>query len=142
MSQRLFNQFRLSLEKDVVDLYVRVTFGSSGAPTLDASINKGIVSVTRNSAGKFTFVFGAKNAANGNKLDTYYKLLNVDATADTTGISGVAPAWSQMYLAANSTATLGTSSAQVVLLSGATATDPASGEAVYFQFTFRNSAAL
>lgn len=46
------------LEIDVVTLYANVSIGAAGAPTLNTSPgSKGIASVTRNSAGNYTFVF-------------------------------------------------------------------------------------
>lgn len=57
---RLYNQFRLALEKKIVDLYARVTIGAAGAPTLVASASKGIQSITRNSAGLYTIVLQDK----------------------------------------------------------------------------------
>lgn len=138
MANRLFNQFRLSLEKKVVDIFAHVTFGASGAPTLDKANSKGIVSVTRNSAGKYTFVFGTNSAA----LDTYKKVLMVKHLFDATGNSGTAPASPSMFLIGNSIATAGTASVQVEFNSAGTATDPASGEGVFIQFTFGNSTAF
>lgn len=53
---RLYNQFRLALEKRIVDLYAQVAIGATGAPTLNLSKSKGIASITRNSAGLYTIV--------------------------------------------------------------------------------------
>jgi hypothetical protein len=137
MSNRCMNQFPLTLEKRVIKLFAHITFGASGAPTLDTANSKGIVSVTRISAGKYTFVFGTKTGM----LDTYYKLLGVKHLFDATGNSGTAPASPGMYLTGNAVATVGTSTLQVVFNSAGTATDPASGEGVYLEFTFKDSTA-
>lgn len=139
MANRYFNQFNLALEKSVVNIFARVTFGSTGAPTLVTTNNqsKGVVSVTRNSAGKYTFVFGA----GATKLDTYYKLLMVKHVFDETANSGTAPAAPGMYITGNSIATIGTSSIQIVFNAAGTATDPASTEAVNLHFIFSNSTA-
>lgn len=51
---RLYTQFRLGLEKRVVDLYAVFAVGATGAPTLNAGLSKGIASVARNSAGLYT----------------------------------------------------------------------------------------
>jgi hypothetical protein len=51
---RLYTQFRLGLEKRVVDLYAVFAVGATGAPTLNAGLSKGIASVARNSSGLYT----------------------------------------------------------------------------------------
>lgn len=135
MANRFFNQFGKSLEKEVVHLFAKVTFGSSGAPTLDAVNSKGIVSVTRNSAGIYTFVFGT----NAGSLDTYNKLLMVKHCFDESGNAGTAPTSPSMFIVTNSISTVGTSSVKVEFNSAGTATDPASTEIVYIEFIFRNS---
>lgn len=124
-----------------MDLFARVTFGSTGAPTLVAAQSKGIKSITRNSAGLYTIVFG-NSAALVNPLDTFPKLLMVKHMFDESANSGTAPLAPFMYLVANSTATAGTASAQIVFNNTSqAATDPASTEAVLLQFSFRNSTA-
>lgn len=137
MSNRYFNQFRYSLEKKVVDIFAHVTFGAAGAPTLDTANSKGVVSVTRNAAGKYTFVFGTQ----AGMLDVYNKLLMAKHIFDASGNAGTAPASPSMYLLANNVAVAGTCSLQVEFNSAGTATDPASGEGVYIQFTFKDSTA-
>lgn len=136
MANRFFNQFRLSLEKQVSDIFARVTIGATGAPTIVTAQTKGVVSVTRNSAGVYTFVFGT----NASMLDTYNKLLGVHVTYDATGDSGAAsdaPLWN---VTGNSIATVGTASVQITFRNtSGVATDPSNGEAFWFQFTFRNS---
>ena len=57
---RLFTQFRYGLEKKVVDLYLKAAIGSSGAPTLNADASKGVASIARNSAGKYTITLSNK----------------------------------------------------------------------------------
>lgn len=137
MANRFFTDMAFTLEKDVVCLFAYVTFGSTGAPTLVAAKSKGIVSVTRNSAGVYTFVFGT----NTKSLDTYPRLLMVRHLFDETANSGTAPAAPAMFLTGNSVATGGTASLQVEFNITGTATDPASTEAVFMEFTFTNSTA-
>lgn len=50
MANRNFNR-RQALEKEVKDLYAKVTIGVSGAPTL--TVGYGIASITRTSAGLY-----------------------------------------------------------------------------------------
>lgn len=137
MANRWRNQFVSSLEKVVVDLFAEVTFGASGAPTIVAANTKGFISVTRNSAGTYTFVFGsAPNSINA--LDTYVKFLNAHVIFNS---GSSAPASPGMYVKANSVSTAGTCSIQIVLNAAGTATDPASGEIGYFSFTLGDSTA-
>lgn len=130
---RYLTQFPLTFEKKVVNVFAKVTFGASGAPTLDKANSKGIVSVTRNSAGDYTFVFGTQ----AGMLDTYVKLLGVTHVFKNTS----APASPAMFIKNDSTGTAGTCSMEVVFNSAGTATDPASGEVLLMQFTFGDSTA-
>lgn len=140
MANRYTTQFVNCLQKGVTKIYARVTFGASGAPTIDRSgfQSQGLVSVTRDSQGVFTFVFGTQVGM----LDVYYKLLNVSVLSDTIGAPGV-PAAPLYYLSANAVATPTSCSLQLTFLDADTpaATDPGSGEAAYFEFTFKNSTA-
>lgn len=132
MANRWFNQFQKTLEKEVCALFAKVTFGSTGAPTLSVANSKGIVSVTRNSAGVYTFVFGTSAASK----DTYYKLL----MAKHVFLNATAPASPGMYIVANNVAAAA-ASIQLTFNSAGTATDPGSGEVVFLQFLMGNSSA-
>lgn len=123
----------------MVKVFARVTFGAAGAPTLVTAQSKGVVSVTRNGAGIFTFVFGTQ----AGMLDVYYQLLNAQVLFDTIGAPGV-PAAPLMYLSGNAVATPASCSLQVTFTDADTpaATDPGNGEAAYFEFTFKNSTAV
>lgn len=134
MANRYQYQFSTTMEKKIVNLFAKVTFGATGAPTLDAVNSKGVVSVTRNSAGTYTFVFGTK----AGMLDTYVKLVSLDVIYNS-GAS--APAAPSIYVKANNIATVNTSSLQVVVNAAGTATDPATGEIGYFNFIFGDSTA-
>lgn len=135
MANRYFRQFLNTVEPQVVKLFARVTFGSTGAPTLVAASSKGIKSISRVSAGKYNITLGSSTLA-----ETYNALLNVKHLFDAIGNSGTAPAAPGMYLTANAVTTAGT--LQIVFNSAGTATDPASGEAVYMEITLKNSSAF
>lgn len=138
MANRRFYQFRLARVPDVAEIFAKVTIGGTGAPTLVVAQSVGIKSVTRVSAGKYTFVFG-----DANTLDTYVKLLNIKCLNDTSGASDAIPAAPIMYMTDDSSAVVGTSSIELTFANaaGGAATDPASGEALYLQFVFKNSSA-
>lgn len=97
-----------------------------------------MVSVTRNSTGKYTIVLGTTSSS----LDFYYKLLAVNTTFDATGNSGTAPAAPFVYMTGNAVATPATCSFTLQCTNSAgTATDPASGEAVWLEIILSNSGA-
>ena len=135
MANRWFNQFSKTMEKEVVNLFAHVTFGAAGAPTLVTADSKGIVSITRSSAGKYVLVFGTK----AGMLDTYYKFLAATATFDTI-TPAAPPASPVMYLSGNAISTINVATLTFTFesLAGA-ATDPASGEGVYLHFMLKNS---
>lgn len=131
MANRQFTQFRLSLEKQVVELFAHVTFGSSGAPTLDTATSKGITSITRNSAGLYTIVL----------QDTYVKLLGVDLS-QLSGSSAQAAPFHTVVSQAVSTAATRTVVIQYRAVNNSTATDPASGEQAFVRITVGNTSAF
>jgi hypothetical protein len=138
MANRYYRNQAFTLDPAIVKLFARVTFGAAGAPTLVAAQSKGVVSVTRNSQGVFTFVFGTQ----AGMLDVYNQLKSVNVLFDTIGAPGV-PAAPFYYLSGNSVATAGTCSLQLTFLDADTpaVTDPGNGEAIYVEFTFKNSTA-
>ena len=131
-NRRYRSQFRFSFHKDPVDIFAHVTFGASGAPTLDSANSSGIVSVTRNSAGNFTFVFGTNSQL---AFDTYNYLLMVKHVFNQAS----APAAPGMWVSANSISTVGTASITLQFNAAGVPTDPASGESVLIDFILRNS---
>lgn len=119
-------------------LFAQVTFGSSGAPSLITTNarSKGIVSVTRNGTGEYTFVFGSVGSYT--MLDLYQRLLGVYVTFETG--STTKPAAPLLNVVASNVGTNGTASLQVQLYNDAgTATDPASTETSRWVFTLSQS---
>jgi hypothetical protein len=69
----------------------RISFGATGAPTLDGPSSKGVLGVTRNSAGNYTVQFGVSvNAIN--YVDYYIRMLAIEWVPDVSYIAGAAPA--------------------------------------------------
>lgn len=68
MANRWFSQFYWSLLKYPVKLVAQVAIGAAGAPTLSAARSKGITSITRDAAGRYTLVLN----------DKYQRLLNMN----------------------------------------------------------------
>lgn len=129
MANRQFYQFRYSLEANVVDLFMTVSFGSTGAPTLTANQNKGIASITRTGAGAYTILF----------TDNYARLMGTRHTFNEASNSNTAPASPGMWVTADNSASTTAPGIQVTFNSAGTATDPASGEIVLMQITLKNS---
>ena len=122
-NSRLF-QFRYSYERDLVDVYAKVSFGAAGAPTLQAG--KGILSVSRISAGRFQI----------NLKDNFNKLMFAQDTFQVAA----GPAAPIMYIAADNSSLANSPNIIVQFsTSGGVATDPASGEVVYLEITLRNA---
>jgi hypothetical protein len=140
VANRYTTQFVNCLQKGINKVQLTVSFGASGAPTIDRSgfQSQGVVSVTRNSQGVFTIVFGTQ----AGMLDVYPKLLGVSVVFNTVGSAAV-PAAPIYYVSGNSVSTSGTCSVQLTFLDADTpaVTDPASGEVAYIEFTLKNSTA-
>jgi len=129
MANRFFQQFRYSLEKSLVDLYCNVTVGATGAPTVVTANSKGILSVVRNSAGKYTITL----------QDPYYKFLGCTCTLIGTGGAVAAP---QFFVVSQAVSTAATPTVVVQFENdGGTATDPDSGEEFILHITVGNSSA-
>lgn len=108
-----------------------ITIGASGAPTISPQTSKGIKSITRNSAGDYTVTF----------QDSYQRLLSFNAhTQNATGISGAGQV--NVKTAGTNVTTQGAGTVEFVCSTGGTATDPASGDTLYVNFTLSNSTAI
>jgi hypothetical protein len=124
MANRRLEQFRLSAEKQVVDLYGVITIGATGEPTLTRA--KNIASCTRNSAGQYTIVLD----------DVYNQLIGIDVMFYAGTSAAAAP---MVVLESNSISTTKTFIIQCRAIDNSTATDPADGEIMYLHIALRNS---
>ena len=122
MSNRMAYQFRYSYQRDIYEIFMKVTFGATGAPTL--TYGKGITSISRVSAGKYTITLS----------DKYIKLL----MANKMGVSATSPAAEEFYVvsdgSASSTPTIG-----VQFAAAGVATDPGNGEVALIQLCLQNA---
>lgn len=125
MANRRFYQFRLSLEPQIVDLYLHATFGSSGSVTLDAAKSRGIKSIHHDGNGTYTI----------HLQDTYTQLMMID----NLNISSAAPASPTMRLYNDAVNNASDPSFAVVFSSAGTDTNPASGEQIKMQISLKNS---
>lgn len=129
MSNDRLNQFRQSYENQVCDIFMKVSFGSSGAPTLSnpasgSSYNQGVTSIVRNSTGRYTITL----KSNFSRLMELRHVI-VNATA---------PAAPGLFVVSDNSAA---SPATIVVQFNAagTAADPASGEIALLQISLKNS---
>lgn len=130
MANRYFNQFRYSLEKTVRDLWIDVSFGASGAPTLNRA--KGIQSITRTGAGAYTIQLGAASGS----VDTYQRLLSASQTYKACSDSAAL----MMLVTADNSKTTGQISIKFVVASAPSAgVDPASGDEMMISLSMSDS---
>lgn len=123
MANRNFNR-KQALDKEVKEIYAKITIGATGAPTLVTADSIGVQSVTRSSAGVYVVTL----------QDKYVKLLFLSANI-------VTPTAEDVHV--NMVSETVASSRQVTLrvCTGAVATDPANGDTLLVAFQLKNSTA-
>lgn len=127
MANRYMYRNFMSIDQAPVALFMRVTIGATGAPTLDAVNSKGIKSIVRNSAGKYTITLS----------DNYFRYLGFDPAMLVASGLPAAP-----VIAVVSQAVSAATPTIVIQCSvGGVATDPASGEELEAVIFLKNSSA-
>lgn len=119
MANRNFNR-RQALEKEVKDLYMKVSIGSSGAPT--AVSKYGIASIARNSAGDYTITLEDKYASL-----KYFEVIHLASSAQDLNYQIVAED------------VLSAKTIRFLCLTSASATDPASGSTLLIKIEVKNT---
>lgn len=125
MANAYMYQFRFSPVPAVSELFAKITIGATGAPTLSAANSKGIASITRNAAGKYTIVLN----------DSWNKFLNLKACFLSS--SGAAAPDVCVF----SEAVSASKSLIILCQAGGVNTDPANGEVMYLQIVLKNTSA-
>lgn len=111
---------RQALEKEVKDLYARVTIGASGAPTL--AEGWGIASIVNNGTGDYTITL----------QDKYPSLKFVDMVhQNSTG--------EDLNVQLHSEAVATSKTIRVLTITGSSATNPSSGDVLYFKIEVKNT---
>jgi hypothetical protein len=128
---RSFHKALGSLEIDVITIYGNFAVGSTGACTLDTTNSKGVTSVVRDSAGKYTITL---TEATQKFLWGDAQLLH-STNSDPVTV-GVLP---RLYAQTVTTAATPTFVIQFFNYTNGAAADPASGAVVYFKLELRNS---
>ena len=131
MGSKLLNEFRYSLEKKPVDLFLQAAIGATGAITLNTANSKGIKSITKEStAGQYTVVF---NDAYQRVIDVNVRFIHDDAVA-------AAP---HVYLISRSTTGCVLQCCNASGVSAALAAgNPGNGETMLAEFTVSDSTAI
>lgn len=119
MANRNFNR-KQALEKEVKEIYAKITHGSSGAPTLTTGV--GISSITRNTTGDYTLVL----------QDKYNSLKMAEATLIKSSGEDI-----RMQIKSETVSSNGT--INYLTLTGSSATDPSSGSILLLKFELKNS---
>lgn len=126
MAQRRFFQFRYSLQRDIVDLTCKAAIGASGAPTISTTDAKGIASIARNSAGKYTILL----------QDSYAALMSASAIV----LNATASAAPMVQLISEQVSNSTTPQVVVQFLDPAgAAADPDSGATIMVHLMLRNA---
>jgi len=127
MANRTFNQFQGSLEKGVVQLFLEVAFGASGAATITRG--KGIATVAKSATGTYLVTL----------QDSYIRTLGVASTWKGSS----APAGVLVVLDTDNVANGTTPTVTLKVYDEAgVATEPANGESLLVALTLSNSTAL
>jgi hypothetical protein len=125
MANRLFTQFRYTLEKKIVDIYGKATIAATGAPTLVATKSKGVSSIARTGTGAYTITL----------QDTYVDLLLAGFHIELA--SGAPAVYAWKVVSYDSTG------AKTYLIQfyndAATAADIADGATLKFKFELKDS---
>jgi len=122
---RMKFQFRYSYERDLCDIQAKISIGAAGAPTL--SLAKGILSMTRNSAGNYTIVL----------QEQFYLLTDVEASFISGSSAPAAPLVNVVSEQVNDS----TSPSLIIQCRdiSAAAADPASGEVMLLHIQCRSA---
>jgi hypothetical protein len=124
MANRNFHRVQ-SLTREVKHLFVRVSIGASGAPTLQSSDSVGVASISRTSAGLYKITLDDKY----NKL-LMVKMVHVSSTEEDLNSQVKAES-----VSVDKTIDLFT-------LTGAVATDPANGDVLLLEISLKNSSVV
>lgn len=128
MANRIFYPSKGCLEIDVCELFCEINIGSTGA--VSSSSGKGIASVVRNSAGKYTITLS----------DSYNKLLWADvAVLDDTNSDPVSVGTVGRLFSEDVDGSTPTLAIQFYDFTDGSAADPADGAKVFVKIQLRNS---
>jgi len=117
---------RQALEKEVKDLYIKVSIGGTGAPTLVSGSSYGAASITRNGAGDYSLVLS----------DQYNSLKFFEGIVQSSSAQDLVI---QMH---SETVNAVSRTIRFLTLTAATPTDPASGKVLVLKVEVKNTSAI
>lgn len=124
MADRSFNR-RQSLEKEVKDLYIKISIGATGAPTLVSGASYGAASISRTSQGLYALTLQDKYSSlkfiEGILLDVDAEDIRFQLKSETVSTTKIV---------------------NFFTLTGATATDPSNGSAILLKLELKNTSAV
>lgn len=123
MASRIFHYDDASAQPSIRRLFGKITFGTTGAPTLDTTNSNGIASVSRTSAGLFVITL----------QDKYKKFLNLKGIFKVA--AGSFPAAPLFQMTAETVSTTKTITVQFSDADTPAATDPADTEVLYLEIS-------
>lgn len=126
MANKTAFQFRYSYEREVTDIFLKVNIGASGAPTIASGNAKGVVSMSRTSAGLYVITL----------QQPYNRLLDLSSQSISGSSAQAAP---MCTIVSETVATTKLVTLQYRAIDNSTATDPASGEVLLIKISVRNS---
>ncbi len=120
-------QFRKSPVPEVWELFLKISIGATGAPTIVTAngFSKGLASIVRNNAGDYTLTL----------TQTWNQFLMLNANF----VAANGAASPNVCVAAEAVATAKT--IEILCQAGGVNTDPATGEVMLLQLIFKNSTA-
>lgn len=121
MASRNFNR-KQALEKEVKEIYAKITIGASGAPTLVAARSQGVASISRTSAGLYVLTL----------QDKYVHFMHADFQVAT-------PSAEDLMVNLVSEDVDGAKTVTFRCTAAGVAADPASGDTVYVSLQLKNS---
>lgn len=125
MANRTFNR-KQSLEKEVKDVYVKVSFGASGAPSLVSGASYGAASISKDATGEYTLVL----------QDRYVALKHMEATLMSATAEDIRVQLKSESINSDS------KSVSFFTLTGASATNPSSGSSLLIKLELKNTSAV
>lgn len=122
MANRNFNR-KQALEKEVKEIYAKVSIGGTGAPTLTSSV--GVASITRTSAGLYQLTL----------QDKYHSLKSMQVMVQSTTEEDIRAQLKEEDVD-------GAKTLSFFMLTDATATDPASGDVLLIKLDLKNTSVV
>lgn len=121
MASRNFNR-KQALEKEVKEIYAKVTIAATGAPTLVALSSKGVASISRTSAGLYVLTL----------QDKYNALMHAS-------IAIVAPSSEDLSAKVKAESVASAKTVTFQCTAAAIATDPATGDTLLIALQLKNT---